>query len=125
MLLCDNYIQNGGVLSSADSNCAMTCSGNSAEICGGPGLLSIYSTSTPEAAPVATIKKTGLPGTWAYQGCYSDNAGNRDFGPDGVEVDSDTLNTAEYCLEQCSSLGFDAGGTEYGKQCCEFIPNLL
>lgn len=116
---CDNYIQNGGVLSSADSNCAMTCSGNSAEICGGPGLLSIYSSSPPQAAPVATIKKTGLPETWAYQGCYSDDIGNRDVDPDGVEIESETLNTAEYCLGQCYSLGFDAGGTEYGKQCCE------
>jgi len=95
----------------------MTCSGNPAEICGGPDLLSVYSSSPPQAASVATIKKTGLPETWAYQGCYSDNIGNRDFGPDGVEIDSETLNTAEYCLGQCYSLGFNGAGTEYGSQC--------
>ena len=117
---CDSYVRNGGVLSSADSNCAMTCSGNSAEICGGPDLLNIYSSSPPQLAPVAVIKKTGLPETWTYQGCYSDNIGNRDFGPAGVEIDSTTLNTAEYCLGQCYSLGFNAGGTEYGSQCCEY-----
>ncbi|KAF4624843.1 hypothetical protein G7Y89_g13327 [Cudoniella acicularis] len=114
---CDNYIENAGTLSSADSNCAMTCSGNSGEICGGPGLLSIYSTSPPQLAVVPTIKKTGLPETWAYQGCYSDAIGNRDTGSSGVELDFSTLNTAEYCLNQCYSLGYNAAGTEYSSQC--------
>jgi hypothetical protein len=119
---CGDFIENGGVLSSADSNCAMTCSGNSAEICGGPGLLSIYSSSPPEAAPVPTIKKTGLPDTWVYQGCYSDEIEDRDTGTNGVEIDSATLMTAEYCLGQCYSLGFDVAGTEYSSQCCKYIP---
>ncbi|KAH8659256.1 WSC domain-containing protein [Tricladium varicosporioides] len=114
---CDSNIQNGGILSSSDSNCAMTCSGNSGEVCGGPGLLSIYSTSTPQAAAVPVVKKTGLPGTWAYKGCYSDAIGNRDTGANGVELDFATTNTAEYCLSQCAAQGFNAAGMEYSRQC--------
>lgn len=67
---CDNYISNGGALASADSQCAMTCSGNTNEICGGPGLLSVYSTKIPVqvyAAP--TVQTSNLPGSWKYQGC--------------------------------------------------------
>ena len=118
---CDNAIQNQGVLLSSDSNCAMTCSGNAGEICGGPGLLSIYSTSTPTVTPVATIEKTNLPESWRYQGCYSDSIAVRDFGSAGVELEFETLNTAEYCLTQCYSMGYTAGGTEYSKQCCEYL----
>jgi hypothetical protein len=118
---CDNFIQNSGALSSADTNCAMTCTGNSAETCGGPDLLSVYSSSPPQDAPVAAIKKTGLPETWAYQGCYTDVDGNRDVGPSGVEIESLTQNSAEYCLGQCYSLGYDTAGTEYSKQCCGYL----
>ncbi|CZR63536.1 uncharacterized protein PAC_13433 [Phialocephala subalpina] len=114
---CDNYIENGGSLSSADTNCAMTCSGNGAEVCGGPNLLSLYSSSTPQAAPVPSIKKTGFNESWVYQGCFTDIDGNRDVGASGVEIESLTSMTAEYCLGQCYALGYDAGGTEYSKQC--------
>jgi hypothetical protein len=81
-------------------------------------------------APVPEVLKTGLPETWAYEGCYADAIGNRDTGTDGVEIDSSTGMTAEYCLEQCYALGFDAGGTEYSIQCCElflfpFLPSLF
>ena len=67
---CDNYISNGGALASADSKCAMTCGGNANEICGGPGLISVYSTKIPVpvyAAPA--VQTTNLPGSWTYQGC--------------------------------------------------------
>ncbi|KAF1987013.1 WSC-domain-containing protein [Aulographum hederae CBS 113979] len=113
------YIENGGTLASSDSACAMICSGSAAEICGGPGLLSVYGSMTPVPAPVPVIKKTGLPQTWLWKGCYTDEDGNRDVGepPIGVKNEYFTENSAEYCLDQCFQQGHDAGGTEYGKQC--------
>jgi hypothetical protein len=119
---CDNFIRNAGALAASDSACAMTCSGNSGEICGGPDLLSVYSIGTPEFAIVPTVKKTDLPSTWAYSGCYTDSIGVRDTGDTGMEVDSSTLMTAEYCLELCQTAGFNAGGTEYSSQCCKLAP---
>lgn len=67
---CDNYISNGGAPASANSQCAMTCGGNASEICGGPGLLSVYSKTIPVpvyAAPA--VQTANLPGSWNYQGC--------------------------------------------------------
>lgn len=113
---CDNYIRNAGTLSSSNSNCAMTCSGNSGEICGGPGLLSIYATSTPQLAAVPKVQTTGLPSTWAYQGCYADSIGVRDTGATGRETDFTNL-TATECLNTCQSAGYNAGGMEYSSQC--------
>jgi hypothetical protein len=101
----------------------MTCSGNSAEVCGGPNLVSVYSiASPPPMAPVAAILKTGLPGTWTYVGCYADGGGNRDLGfaPVGIEIDSNTENTAQWCLSQCTAQGYNAAGTEYSSQCCKY-----
>jgi hypothetical protein len=68
---CGDYIFDGGSLASSDSDCAMTCGGNTAEICGGPNLMSIYATGTltTYAAPVA--QTTNLPGEWQYQGCLT------------------------------------------------------
>jgi hypothetical protein len=121
---CDNFVRNQGAVS-GNSNCAMKCSGNDAQICGGPGLLSMYSTSAPRLAAVPVIKKTELPGSWSWKGCYSDAVGNRAFGPNGVETESLTLNSAEYCLNYCASLGYDAAGTEYSKQCCKCLAILV
>lgn len=66
---CDNYIRNNASLASSNSPCAMTCAGNTTEICGGPNLLSVYSNATITVLPVPTPQKTNLPGSWVYQGC--------------------------------------------------------
>lgn len=66
---CDDYIRNNASLSASDSDCAMTCAGDSSEICGGPNLLSVYSNAAITVLPVPTVQTTGLPGSWVYQGC--------------------------------------------------------
>jgi WSC domain len=66
---CDDELRNGAVLAASDSTCSMACSGSSAEVCGGPNLVSVYSSGNFTAYPVPTIQKTGLPGQWQYQGC--------------------------------------------------------
>ena len=69
---CDNFIENGGVLAAADTDCNTACSGDSSEICGGGNRLSIYSTGTPSVKPIPGPQKTGLPGSWAYKGCLQE-----------------------------------------------------
>jgi hypothetical protein len=66
---CDDYIRNNATLASEDSDCAMTCAGDSSEICGGPNLLSVYSNATITVLPVPSVQTTDLPGSWVYQGC--------------------------------------------------------
>ena len=111
---CGAEIIAGGVLASADSDCAMTCSGNTAEICGGPALMSIYASGTVEAAPPPAVQTSGLPGTWTYQGCLGDNVGQRTL---PYEMDFGSTNDATTCLAQCASKGYRVGGMEYGDQC--------
>jgi hypothetical protein len=121
---CDNYVRNEAALAASDSQCAMKCSGDNTEVCGGPGLISLYSTSRPAVAPVAAVKKTDLPQSWVYRGCYTDEDGNRDVGEPavgGIKLEFFTDNTAEKCLTECYNRGFDAAGTEYSKQCCEYL----
>ncbi len=68
---CDNFVRNGGQLASTNSQCAMTCGGNSGEICGGPNLLSVYSNGSLQVYQPPTAQKTNLPGSWSYAGCLS------------------------------------------------------
>ncbi|KAK5999914.1 hypothetical protein QM012_005002 [Aureobasidium pullulans] len=49
---CGSYFGVGSAIAS-DSSCAMTCTGNSLELCGGPGALSVYELSSD--ANVTTI----------------------------------------------------------------------
>lgn len=67
---CDSHISNGGVLTTA-SDCNQACSGSAAEICGAGNRISVYNTGTLTSDGVATAQTTDLPGSWAYQGCYS------------------------------------------------------
>jgi hypothetical protein len=68
---CGNYIFDGGSLASQDTDCAMTCGGNSSEICGGPNRMSIYANGTLTTYAAPTAQKTNLPGSWQYQGCLT------------------------------------------------------
>lgn len=66
---CDDYVRNNASLASSDSQCAMTCAGNNDEICGGPDLLSVYSSAKITVLPPPTVQTTDLPGSWVYKGC--------------------------------------------------------
>lgn len=67
---CGNAIYSGGALAPSDTDCNMACSGNAAEKCGAGNRLSIYSNSTLTTYQPAAVQKTGLPGSWTYDGCY-------------------------------------------------------
>ncbi|KAL5318593.1 hypothetical protein ACEPPN_013656 [Leptodophora sp. 'Broadleaf-Isolate-01'] len=57
---------------------------------------------------------TKLPGTWAYQGCYSEGA-NRALG--GQMYANATGMTTESCIAFCDSQGAYFAGTEYSSEC--------
>ena len=107
----------------------MTCAGNATEYCGGPNRLNLYnytqplptspssggggggSGTTSSVSPVTS----NLPGTWAYSGCYVDNANGRVL---GNEYDNNNI-TVEACIANCASENYTIAGIEYSIQCCK------
>ncbi|KAH6679413.1 WSC domain-containing protein [Halenospora varia] len=63
------------------------------------------------AAPVVP---STLPGTWTYQGCYTD-IGDRTL--TGTMYASGTNMTDEYCIGYCTQEGYIYAGTEYSSEC--------
>lgn len=112
---CGNAIYNGGVASPDDSNCATPCAGDSDEMCGGAGYLTIYSDGPPSTFQPPVPQTAGLNGTWTYQGCFDDNIDNQRTLPWALYF-PDT-NTAELCLGLCAQFGYSAAGMEYGEEC--------
>ncbi|KAI1757039.1 WSC domain-containing protein [Xylaria castorea] len=112
---CSNAIYNGGVQGTDNTKCNTPCSGNSTVNCGGAGYLTVYSKGTPQTFQPPTVQKSGLNGTWTYQGCYNDNINNTRTLPWQLRFPG-TL-TATTCLAQCSQFGYVAAGLEYGEEC--------
>ncbi|RDL36505.1 Uncharacterized protein BP5553_05857 [Venustampulla echinocandica] len=111
---CDKFLYNGAAPTD-ESKCAMPCAGNDKEICGGPDLLNLYHTGNLTAYKAPGPQTTGLPGSWEYQGCYSDNVNDkRALFWQSILT---TNNTATSCLDLCAEYGFMAGGMEYGDEC--------
>ena len=91
----------------------MACAGNSGEMCGAGNILSLYANGTMTPYQAAAIQKTGLPGSWKYQGCLSDIDNPRSL---VYEINWTNNNTNIGCLNQCAAYGYGAAGTEYGAQ---------
>lgn len=111
---CGSAMVNAGSLASTDSDCAMTCSGNSSEVCGGPNRMSIFAIGNMTINPVPIIQRTNLPPNWAYQGCLNDNGNARVL---SHQIDMTANLTATNCLALCGEFGYSAAGLEYGQQC--------
>lgn len=109
---CGNQIVNGGV-KTTETECNTPCSGNSAEMCGAGGRMTIYSQGEPSVyAPPSTQQTVGQ---WQYQGCYEDNIDDqRTF---FWQIFYDGIMTPKMCLDQCAKFGYAAGGLEYGQEC--------
>ncbi|KAK7042275.1 putative fungistatic metabolite [Favolaschia claudopus] len=100
----------GGGANAPDSDCSMSCSGESTQKCGGGNRLSIY--SVPQ-----TTTPTGptLPSGWSYISCMQEPAGTgRLF--TGYSYSSSSL-TVESCIGTCKSRGFSYAGMEYANEC--------
>ncbi|KAH9996954.1 WSC domain-containing protein [Xylariaceae sp. FL0662B] len=112
---CDNSIHNGGVADTDNTNCNSPCGGDSSQMCGGPGYLTIVSRGTPAVDQPPAPQTDGLNSTWTYQGCWEDNVNNSRtlF----WELQFPGTMTPTQCLWQCSSFGYAAAGLEYGDEC--------
>ncbi|KAL7414958.1 hypothetical protein BDY24DRAFT_278794 [Mrakia frigida] len=123
--------------------CTNTCSGNSAQICGGAYAMNIFTnpnaaspttssstikatstsssssstkfvTSTSSSASAVASSSVVAPSGWSYSSCVSDSASPRALS--GYFVDSSTM-TLQICATTCSSKGYSMFGVEYYTQC--------
>jgi hypothetical protein len=87
----------------------------------GSALSSIFVPNSIEKR--AVVVPNTLPGTWKYQGCYTENGPRTLSGPGTT---SNTLMTAEYCIAFCESQKMIYAGTEYSSECCKSskLPNV-
>jgi hypothetical protein len=60
---------------------------------------------------------TELPGTWQYQGCYTDQAPRSLTGAGFVNA---TGMTPKLCIAYCDARNFIYAGVEYAEECCEY-----
>lgn len=86
----------------------MTCSGNSAEACGGPSRLSLFWSGETIAAP---SNKYSI-GKYDYYGCQTEATNARALASTST---SSSSMTNEACATFCS--GYSYFGTEYGQEC--------
>ncbi|KAH6905304.1 copper radical oxidase [Coprinopsis sp. MPI-PUGE-AT-0042] len=102
---CSNTLVNGAekVL---DGQCSMGCAGNATQACGGPNLLSVWtSTGNVTVQPIPVIQTTNLPGQYQYRGCLVE------------AILWERNNSASACMTQCAKFGYPVSATEYGYEC--------
>ena len=103
---CDNsYHNGGGPAPDGNALCNMPCNGNTAETCGGPNRLSVYSYAAPVVGP-----------SWSFTGCYTDQA-PRSLLNGGNVPGGGAAMTVELCQAACHSGGYTLAGVEYGGEC--------
>lgn len=108
-----------GAANTSNTDCSMTCSGNSSERCGAGNRMSAYSQGNLTVYQPPKEEIINLPGNWTYVGCVTDSAQARTF-PYGI-LNMINNNTATNCLSLCYEYGYPAGGMEFGSQCCKFV----
>ncbi|OCK75198.1 hypothetical protein K432DRAFT_309072, partial [Lepidopterella palustris CBS 459.81] len=95
------------------SNCNMACSGNSLELCGGPGALSLYINNSyqfTEGSASVVQTYNGYAVTECWESVYQ-------FLPYfASNIPHDDL-TVQVCIDNCASLGYTSAGVEYGQEC--------
>ncbi|KAI4215353.1 MAG: hypothetical protein LQ351_002253 [Letrouitia transgressa] len=111
---CGNGIANGGKLAASEAECNTNCAGDNTQKCGGGNRLSIYSRGALAVVDPPGPQKTGLPGSWTYQGCITEGPAKRVW---KYQIINQNGNTATSCLSQCQKFGYQAAGLEYGSEC--------
>jgi hypothetical protein len=93
-----------------DSYCNSTCSGDGAQLCGGPSLISLFwnGEKAPATHPGA--------GNWESMGCFDSEPG-RALRVGIPFEDPENLLTVDKCLNACEEKGYHYAGLEYGSEC--------
>lgn len=99
-----------GTATAASGDCAMDCSGNETEICGGPNRISAFNYTV--GIPVAPASM--LPAGWASLGCMTDAQSTRSLSQ--YSFTSSSM-TQELCMSTCLSKGYTLAGAEYTNEC--------
>lgn len=87
----------------ADSECAMPCSADKSESCGGSWRNSVYATGVTPAAPAKPV----------YQGCYTDDA-SRAL---PVTLMANSIANVDTCVAAARARNLAYAGLQYGGQC--------
>jgi hypothetical protein len=109
---CANALYGGAALTD-ESQCSMSCSGNSFEKCGAGNRMSVFSTGNLTAYAPPTAANSS--GNWTYVGCWTDNLSGKLALK--WQIPESTNNSAEVCLAHCHEFGYMTGGLQYGKEC--------
>ncbi|KAL2423947.1 hypothetical protein ABEF95_010356 [Exophiala dermatitidis] len=107
--------------STSQSDCAMVCSGNRTEYCGGPSRLSVWSvtsssgsSSTTSTSSSASASATPSLAGATYIGCYSDNTGGQRALSSRT---TDKNMTLELCAQTAQTSNRKYFGLEYAGEC--------
>jgi hypothetical protein len=96
---CSNTIDTstGGGILQASTDCSMPCAGNSSDVCGNSGRLTIY-----ETAKTGLISSNNNPTIPGFVGCYAQGG----VATTGNYLFQDKQQNAQLCRQSCSYKGF-------------------
>ncbi|KAJ7876631.1 hypothetical protein B0H13DRAFT_2347577 [Mycena leptocephala] len=94
--------------------CTLPCTGNSAEICGGPESLTLYhNANIPFTIGNGSVLQNY--GLWQLWACIEENSGLLAHGPK-VPIPTEQM-TVEKCADGCAAAGWTTAGLERGREC--------
>jgi len=94
-----------------ETYCSMACSGNSAELCGGNWVLTLYVSVALSSISVPSHQSASA--TWTYQSCWGEPSEGTALAYQLIGSDS----TVEQCLDLANNQGFTRAGLENGGEC--------
>lgn len=108
---CGFELEHGSTIGGS-TGCVMACGGNSEEICGGSGALSVYNNTAllPPKVPI-TIPNVD---NFISQGCYTEGVGEHALAGSTTAISNMTVAT---CVNFCKQGGFRFAGVEYSTEC--------
>ncbi|KAF7193724.1 WSC domain-containing protein [Pseudocercospora fuligena] len=96
-----------------DTQCSMSCAGNSTEACGGPNYLTVYFAN--KDAPKGPSINPG-PSNWTSYGCWTDS--NTRTLRKATQMPGGFSNgTVAGCTSACGAAGYTLAGVEYAGEC--------
>jgi hypothetical protein len=102
-----------GGASTDTAKCASPCRGNTEEICGGQGTLSLYS---DDSITAPNIPPKSVPYSFSGTGCQTDGLNGMRALSDDSFTDMEGM-TNEACANFCSSKNYPLFGTENSIEC--------
>ncbi|KAB8297713.1 hypothetical protein EYC80_001520 [Monilinia laxa] len=120
---CGNNFSGGSPAIDGEAGCNMPCAGNTREVCGGAGRLSVYdlnnaiiSLPTLTTTSISVPTYTGAPTGWTPLGCYNDSVNARTLNTQIYSI-AGTSMSVDACLSACIFGGYKLSGVEYGSEC--------